>query len=109
MAEESGKLEVSFHDFVYMISSSALVGLGVVPNPVSNKYETNLAAVSHTIALLEMIQKKTEGNLNKDEADLLESALHELRIGYVTKAKEGPTEPPEPPEEEEKPGRIILP
>ena len=92
-----------------MITSSALVGLGHVPNPVTNKYETNLESVNHTISLLTMIQQKTKGNLTKEEEDLLESVLHELRMAYVAKVKEGPTEPPEPAEDEEKPSRIILP
>lgn len=111
MVDESETREVTFQEFVYMMTSSALVGLGHVPSPVTNKYEPNLESVAHTISLLSMIQQKTKGNLTKDEVDLLESVIHELQMAYVAKVKEGPTEPrPEPHEDkQEKPGRIILP
>ncbi|MFH1740870.1 MAG: DUF1844 domain-containing protein [bacterium] len=111
MDDESQNNEITFQDFVFMLSSSALIGLGHVPNPITNKYETNLESVKQTISLLEMIQKKTKGNLSKEEDDLLDSVLHELRMGFIAKAKEGPTEPPKPPEQEEekKPSRIIIP
>ncbi len=110
MNEQSEPREVTFQDFVFMMSTSALVGLGHVPNPVTNKYETDLESVRQTISLLTMIQQKTKGNLTSDEDDMLERLLHELRMGYITKAKEGPTESPaEEEEKEERPGRIILP
>ena len=111
MADESQNNEVTFQDFIFMMSSSALIGLGHVPNPVTNKYETNLESVRQTISLLGMIQEKTKGNLSKEEDDLLDSVLHELRMGFIAKAKEGPTESPDPPEpeEEQKPSRIIIP
>jgi hypothetical protein len=108
MADESETREVTFQDFIYMMTSSALVGLGHVPNPVTNKQEANLESVRHTISLLAMIQGKTKGNLTKEEEDLVDAVLHELRMAYVAKLKESPTEPPKPPQAE-KPGRIILP
>jgi len=56
MNEQSGPREVTFQDFIFMMSTSALVGLGHVPNPVTNKYETDLESVRQTISLLTMIQ-----------------------------------------------------
>ncbi|HOE10235.1 MAG TPA: DUF1844 domain-containing protein [bacterium] len=111
MNEQSAPREVTFQDFVFMMSTSALVGLGHVPNPVTNKYETDLESVRHTISLLTMIQQKTKGNLTSDEDDMLERVLHELRMGFLAKAKESPTSPPseEKKKKEDKPGRIILP
>lgn len=107
MPDESQK--VTFHDFISMISGSAMVGLGLIPNPMTNKQEIDLRSVQHTISMLEMIQEKTKGNLTQEEETLLEQILHELRMGYVSVLQQQGGEPPEPPKEEEKPSRIIVP
>jgi len=110
MPDERQKEKLSFQDFVYMMSGSAMVGLGLVPNPATSKQEIDLPSVQNTISLLEMIQEKTKGNLTQDEDMLLDNVLHELRMGYVTAAQQHGGSPPKPPKkEEEKPSRIILP
>ncbi len=108
MAEQSRSKEMTFQDFTLMMTTSALIGLGEIPNPLTNQYEINLESVTQTISVLTMIRDKTKGNLTQEEEDLLESCLHNLRMAYVAKVREGPTKPSEPPEEE-KPSRIILP
>ena len=37
------------------------------------------------IDILSMLQNKTKGNLNKDEQQLLESVMYELRMKYMAK------------------------
>ena len=36
-----------------------------------------------TIDILSMLEEKTVGNLDKDEADMLKNVLYDLRIMYV--------------------------
>ena len=45
--------------------------------------ETKLALARQTIDTLEMLEAKTRGNLDSEEAKLLESLLYELRMRYV--------------------------
>jgi len=50
-----------------------------------------------TIDLLEMLQRKTKGNLDDDEQKLLEHVLYELRLNYVDEMKKGPAAQATPP------------
>ncbi len=75
--------EVTFSAFIMSLASSALVGLGEVPDPGSGKIARDLILARHNIDLLEMLRQKTKGCVNDDEASLLESLLCELRLKYV--------------------------
>jgi hypothetical protein len=79
--------EVKFLDLVSMLATNALVQLGEVPDPVSGKRIENLPAVQPLIDLLGMLQEKTKGNLSKDEAEVLEQVLYDLRMHFMAKAK----------------------
>ena len=75
--------EVTFSAFIMSLASSALVGLGEVPDPASGKISRDLILARHNIDLLDMLREKTKGGVNEDEASLLESLLCELRLKYV--------------------------
>jgi hypothetical protein len=66
------------------LATQALVSLGQIPHPATNKPEIRLGEAKHFIDLLEMLEQKTAGNRTPEESQLLENLLHELRIGYVT-------------------------
>lgn len=73
---------LDFSTFVLSLSTSVLMNLGLVENPVTNKTEKELPMAAQTIDLLALLQEKTKGNLTKEEAKLLEDVLHELRVWY---------------------------
>ena len=75
--------KVSFQEFVYLMSSQALIQLGIVPNPVSGKLEKSLPAAQNAIEILAMLEQKTKGNLTQEEAEVLSNALYDLRMRYV--------------------------
>jgi hypothetical protein len=75
--------EVTFSTFVYSLSTSALVHLGEIPEPISEKMDKNLALAKQTIDILGIIQEKTKGNLTQEEENLLNSFLYDLRMRYV--------------------------
>jgi hypothetical protein len=88
--------EISFSQFIFMQYQQGKLVLGDFPNPETGKYEVNLPLARYTIDVLAVLEKKTQGNLTEDEAQLLENALHELRIGYLEKLqkeKEGKGSP----------------
>jgi hypothetical protein len=79
--------EINFSTFVVSLSSSALIHMGVVPDPMTGEQTKELAIAKQTIDMLGMIQEKTRGNLTDEEAQLLESMLYDLRMRYVAESK----------------------
>ena len=75
----------TFSTFILSLASSALVHLGEVPDPSSNKHAEDIALAKHSIDILTMLQEKTSSGLDEDESRLLEGLLYELRMKYVVK------------------------
>jgi Domain of unknown function (DUF1844) len=75
--------EVTFSAFVYSLSTSALVHLGEIPEPITEKMDKNLPLAKQTIDILGILQEKTKGNLTPEEENLLNSFLYDLRMRYV--------------------------
>jgi hypothetical protein len=78
--------EVGFMDLVSMLVSNALMQLGDLPDPVSGESAENLPGVQVMIGFLAMLQEKTKGNLSSEEDKILENALYDLRMRFMTKA-----------------------
>ena len=86
--KEAGEQVLLEPDFAFFISTLALqasISLGVVPNPATNQKEENLPQAKFMVDTLSMLKEKTQGNLNKEESQLLENILYELRMQYVSK------------------------
>ena len=75
--------KIDFSTFVISLNSSALVQLGVLDDPTTGEKTKNLMLAKQTIDVLGMMEEKTQGNLNADEANMLKSILYDLRILYV--------------------------
>jgi hypothetical protein len=76
---------IDFPSYILSYYTQGLVLLGEVPNPYTNKKEEDVDAARHTVDILSMLQQKTKGNLSKDEEQLLDSVLYELRIKFMAK------------------------
>ena len=74
---------VTFSTFIVSLASSALVGLGEVPDPSTGATSRDLDFVRHNIDILEMLKSKTQGRLDADESGLLDNILNDLRIKYI--------------------------
>lgn len=84
-SEQTQLPKVTFSTFIFSLASSALVHLGEIPDPVTNKKEVNISMARHIIDTLAMIEDKTKGNLDRDEEQLLKTLLYDLRIKFVKK------------------------
>lgn len=73
----------TLESLIYMLATSAMVNMGLVPNPVDQKTERNPPLAQHSIDLLGVLQQKTKGNLTEQESRLLEEILYDLRMKYV--------------------------
>jgi hypothetical protein len=81
--------DMNFETFILSLGTATLVSLGEIDNPVSGKKEKNLLSAKQHIDILEILSKKTAGNLNETEQKLLQQILYELRLKYV--AQTSPT------------------
>jgi uncharacterized protein DUF1844 len=81
--------EVTFSSLVLMFGTTALVHLGVTPDPGSGQKSPDLNQSKQIVDLLEVLQEKTKGNLTPEESGLLESLLFDLRMRYLEAAKPG--------------------
>ncbi|MGA2401738.1 MAG: DUF1844 domain-containing protein [Syntrophobacteraceae bacterium] len=78
--------EVTLSTFIFSLSSSALVHLGEIPEPQTNRTQLDLPIAKQIIDTLGMLQEKTKGNLDQDEERLFRSVLYDLRMRYVQKS-----------------------
>ncbi len=79
----------SFTSLLSSLAMQAMIGLGHLPNPVTNKAEPHLGEAKYAIDLLEILKEKTQGNRTPEEESLLEDLLHQLRLGFVATQQSG--------------------
>lgn len=82
-AEEYALPGINFPSFILSLHTSAMFQFGDIADPVSKKKVRNLPAAKQTIDILDMLKKKTVGNLDDSEKNLLDGILYELRMRYV--------------------------
>lgn len=90
----------NFAELVNLLAMQVVIALGGVQGPGGERIPPNPFAAKHHIDLLEVLQKKTEGNLTDDEKRMLDSVTYELRMQYVQVATAPP--PPSEPEKDKK-------
>jgi len=78
--------EVNFSSLILSLSSTAFLHLGEIPDPGTGEKKKDLALSKHVIDTIGMLKEKTDGNLTKEEKQLIENMLTDLRLRYV-KAK----------------------
>lgn len=77
-----------FGTLVNMLSMQAMVALGLIPHPTNNNRGFQPVLARHFIDLLTVIETKTKGNLDCEEAMLIEETLHHLRMTFVELSKQ---------------------
>ena len=93
MTDDDRTTTALFINFVMSLTQSGMMQLGKLMNPMTGKIEKDLEGAKSTIDLLMMLRTKTEGNLSKDEHDILNSSISSLQMNYVEDIKEpGPAE-----------------
>ena len=77
------KLEASFSVLTMSIASSAVMALGLAPDPQTNETHKDRNRAKFNIDLLIMLREKTNGNLNGDEEKFLESVISDLQMKFI--------------------------
>jgi hypothetical protein len=79
--------QASFPTLVQGIVTQVLFYLGDL-TPRGTEPQVNLDMAKYNIDLLGVLEEKTKGNLTEDEQRLLDSALYEARMRYVSVASQ---------------------
>jgi len=72
-----------FMHLVLQNQQMAMISLGQVKNPVSDRLDKNLEYAKLSIDTLNMLKQKTKGNLSEYEEKLLDETVNQLKIIYV--------------------------
>lgn len=84
---EAPPQEVDFPTFIVSMATQAMMLMGEVPEELRQE-QVNLPAAKQTIDIIALLEEKTKGNLNDQEAKLVSDVLMSLRMAYVAKTKE---------------------
>ena len=74
-----------FGMFLSSLSMQALMALGEAVHPSMGQPREDLEQARYLIDVLTLLQEKTKGNLTAEESALLDGALYELRMKYVSR------------------------
>ena len=93
MSTEPSRDAALFLSLVVGLQQSGMVGLGKLMNPVTRKVEVNLTMAREAIDTLAALEARTRGNLESDEARVLQQALDALRMNYLDEVKKSAASP----------------
>jgi hypothetical protein len=74
---------ILFMQLVIQNQQIAMMAMGKIKNPVTDKIERNLEHAKIYIDSLDMLMAKTKGNLSEYEEKFLTETLKELKLNYV--------------------------
>lgn len=78
------KMEASLSVLIMSIASSAVMAMGLAPNPQSGEIQTDKNLARFNIDLLLVLQDKTKGNLTSDESKFLNDLVIDLQMKFVS-------------------------
>lgn len=73
----------TFEELIRMLATQALLYLGAFPDPETGRRMVALELAQFNIDLLAMLEEKTRGNLEEEEAKFLKQMVQELRMQFV--------------------------
>jgi len=94
---------ILFMQLIIQNQQIAMMAMGKIKNPVTDKIDRNLEHAKIYIDTLDMLLVKTKGNLSEYEEKFLGETLKELKLNYVDemdKDKKNADKPKEKAEEE---------
>jgi len=76
-----------FVAFIASLATNALGALGKLPEGMGQNLPRSNELAREYIEILTMLQEKTRGNLDSNEAEVLQRFITDLRLAYVEAAK----------------------
>lgn len=78
---------LDFSTLVLPLYTQALIAMGQMSDAEKKETEENPELAKRIIDLLDLLKKKTEGNLTAEEENFISSCLHQLKMTYLEKVK----------------------
>jgi hypothetical protein len=95
MTENPSRQAALFLQLLMGLQHQGMIALGKLMNPLTRQIDRNLEAARDTIDILAALEARTQGNLESDEARVLQQVLTELRMNYLDELKKSGTPQPE--------------
>jgi hypothetical protein len=76
-----------FTNFIEPLIAQGYMSLGMLRNPYQPQAKVDTAAARQMIEILTLLREKTQGNLEPDEDEFLETHLGELKLAFVQRTK----------------------
>ncbi len=89
MAEDNH--QILFMQLVMQNQQIAMMAMGKIKNPVTDKIDRNLEYAKISIDTLDMLLVRTKGNLTEYEEKFLSEALKDLKLNYVDEVEKDKT------------------
>lgn len=87
IADKATNPETPFTNFIEPLIAQGYMSLGMLRNPYQPQAKIDTAAARQMIDILTLLKEKTQGNLDPDEVDFLETHLGELKLAFVQRTK----------------------
>ncbi len=101
--EQPNTNELLFMQLIMQNQQIAMMSMGKLKHPVTDKIERNMELAKISIDTLDMLKQKTKGNLSTYEEKFIDEVLRELKLNYVEEVnKDQKNKPAEEKKEEEK-------
>jgi len=97
--EHNATNELLFMQLVVQNQQIAMMSMGKIKHPVTDKIERNLELAKISIDTLDMLKVKTKGNLSSYEEKYLEEVIRELKLNYVDEVNKDQKEKSQVPDE----------
>lgn len=81
--EEETERQIGILDIAAIFLNQGAMSLGMLPNPMTGEVFISFDAAQESIAILEVLQEKTQGNLSAEESEAVSSMIDELKMFYV--------------------------
>ncbi len=85
--DDKQKEEAFFMQLILTFQMAAWQQMGKVKNPMTDKVERSLDQARFSIDMLEVIRKKTQGNLSEQEKHFLDRSISELQLNFIDEAE----------------------
>ncbi len=78
----------SFPLLITTLATQAMVAMGMIPHPATQKADVQLGQAKHFIDMISMLEEKTERNRTEEESAMMEQITHELRVSFLAIEKQ---------------------
>jgi len=98
--QQNSANEILFMQLVMQNQQIAIMSMGKLKHPVTDKIERNLELAKVSIDTLDMLKVKTKGNLSEYEGKFLDEVIRELKLNYIEEVNKDQRGKPENTNEE---------